>query len=143
MQIFLGLVFFFVGLVGWCGQLVSAVHFKKAQRWGLQEKNEHTDPIFRTAELNAARWDTVVLWTLILVGVFMVIDHALWPVVALIAGGIHLDAGGREAAKYISLRRQGVRVGSPVNVKVAFGTFATLLLVGLLLILYTLHSGRL
>ncbi len=142
MQATLGIICIVLGMVGWGGQLVSAVAFRRAQRWKLQEKNEHTDPLFRTAELHAARWDALVLWTLIAAGVLMVVDHAMWPLAALVAGGIHLDAGGREAAKHIAFRKQSVRVGAPVNIKLAYGTFLVLALIGLVLIFYALINTR-
>ncbi len=43
----------------------------------------------------------------------MVLDNAWWPSVAMVAGGIHLDASGREAAKVWSLKEHRVRVGTP------------------------------
>lgn len=132
MQMTLGLVCIVFGCIGWGGQLLSALAFEWAQRWGLQEGSEHTDPLFRSAELNAARWDALMLWTLIVAGVLMVIDHAVWPLAALVAGGIHLDAGGREAAKYLCLRKHQVRVGTASNVKMACTVFLALGLMGLL-----------
>ncbi|HOW97110.1 MAG TPA: hypothetical protein P5567_08100 [Kiritimatiellia bacterium] len=113
MRNILGVVCILFGALGWIGQLISAVNYALAQRLGLQEKSEGTDPLFRTAERNAARWDSLVLWTLILAGVLMLLDSRWWPPVALVAGGIYLDGAGREVAKVWSLKSQGIRIGTP------------------------------
>jgi len=112
MKIFLGLVCVIFGGVGWIGQLISGINFQLAQRWGLQEKSCGTDPLFRRAEKNAARWDSFVLWTLMAAGILMLIDNSWWPFLSLLAGGIYLDGAGREGAKYLSLHREGVRIGT-------------------------------
>lgn len=113
MKTALAIVCILFGALGWIGQLISGLNYELAQRLGLQEKSEGTDPLFRTAERNAARWDGLVLWTLILAGVLMLLDSRWWPPVALVAGGIYLDAAGREVAKVWSLKSQGIRVGTP------------------------------
>ncbi|MBP7828631.1 MAG: hypothetical protein KA248_01800 [Kiritimatiellae bacterium] len=115
MKTALAIVCILFGALGWIGQVISGMNYGLAQRLGLQEKSEGTDPLFRTAERNAARWDGLVLWTLILAGVLMLFNSPWWPPAALVAGGIYLDTAGREVAKLTSLKRHGVRVGSPAN----------------------------
>ncbi len=141
MRTTVGLICIVLGGIGWLGQLISAVCFERAQQWGLQEKSDHTDPLYRTAELNAARWDTLALWTIMVAGILIVFDHSFWPLFAMLAGGVSLDAGGREAAKYYSLTKHGVRVGSSFNIRLAYGTFASLIVIGLVLIVYAMYVG--
>ncbi|MFZ5865433.1 MAG: hypothetical protein ACOYXY_06110 [Thermodesulfobacteriota bacterium] len=140
MRIVLGLFFVCFGLFGWVGQLISGFNYSLAQRLSLQEKSEGTDPLFRLAELNAARWDACVLWTLPLAGVLMLLNHPWWPYVALVAGGIHLDAGGRELAKSLSLRKGGVKIGSPKDWTIAKAFLSLLVLIGLVTIAYALWA---
>ena len=127
----LGALAALVGSVWWVGQCVSVVAFPVAQRLGLQEGDDEADELFLQAERGTARWDAVTLWTLPLAGAVMLVDDDRWPVAALVAGAIHVDAGGREAAKHASLRHQGVRVGSPSAVRVAASTYAALTGLGL------------
>ncbi len=138
MRIALGIVALLVGSLGVVGQFISTVDFPLAQRLGLQERSEDTEPLYRHLELNTARWDLVVLWTLVLAGVLMIIDHSWWPWVALIAGGIHADTGGREIAKLTGLAAEGIRVGSPKERRFGLAFLALLGAVGLALIVYSL-----
>jgi hypothetical protein len=138
MRIALGILALLFGLVGFLGQLVSAVEFRLAQRLGLQEGNEETEPLYRRLELNTARWDLFVLWTLPVAGVLMLGGHAWWPYVALVAGGVSADAGGRETAKLLGLRAQGIRIGSAREVRTGLVFLPLLALLGAALVVYSL-----
>ena len=138
MRIVLGIICVLFGGLGWVGQAISAINFPLAQRLGLQEKSEGIDSVYQQAELNAARWDSLVLWTLIAAGILMLINHYWWPYLSLIAGGIYLDGGGREAAKYLSLRKSGVRVGSSKELKMAATLFILMMVVALWVIIYAM-----
>lgn len=135
-RIILGIVALGVGCVGWIGQLISAVAPKQAERWGLQEAGDRCDPLFKRAEDLAAAWDALVLWTEIAAGILLLLNNPFAPAACLIAGGISLDAGGRECAKYRALKRSGIRVGGPsdtIKAHIAFGLLGGL---GLALIVY-------
>ena len=138
MTIMLGLLALVAGTIGMVGQLVSAIDFRLAQRLGFQERDEGTDAVYRRLELHTARWDVFVLWTLPVAGILMLLGHPWWPYTALLAGGINLDAGGREAAKLLGARAAGVRVGTPRQARVGLGVLGTLALLGLALIVYSL-----
>jgi hypothetical protein len=80
-----------------------------------------------------ARWDLVSLWVLPMAGILMLVDHSWWPAFALIGGGASADAGGREAVKMLGLRKHGVGVGTPKEVRVAlWGIYAPLVISGAL-----------
>lgn len=136
MQEILGIVCVLFGAVGWIGQTMSSIDFPLAQRLGLQEKSEDTDALYLLTELNAARWDAVVLWPLILAGILLLLDHPWWPYVSLVAAGIYLDAAGREAAKYVSFSRGGVRTGTAKEKRTAFGFYASMGIIALWLLVY-------
>lgn len=138
MRVPLGIVALIVGLVGFFGQLISAIDFRLAQRLGLQEKDEGTDRLYRHLELSTARVDLLVLWTMILAGVLMIVDHSWWPWVALVAGGVHVDAGIREIGKIRGLVAEGVRVGTPAEARLGIGFLAFVSVVGLALVAYAL-----
>lgn len=138
MTIALGLLALIVGAFGVVGQVVSALDFRVAQRLGFQEKDEGTDALYRLLELHTARWDLFVLWTLPVAGILMLLDHPWWPYAALLAGGVNLDAGGREAAKILGARAAGVRVGTPRETRFGLGALTILALLGLALAVYSL-----
>lgn len=138
MTVALGIVALLVGSMVLVGQLISATDFSLAQRLGLQERNGESDALHRRLELNTARWDLAVLWTLPLAGVAMLIDASWWPWVALVAGGICADAGGREAAKVLGLIARRVRVGNQRERRSLFALFGLLVAVGLALVAHAL-----
>jgi hypothetical protein len=125
-----------LGSIPLVGQLISSVDFELAQRLGLQEKDDETEPLFRRLELNAARWDLVVLWTLPVAGILMLLGHAWWPYATLVAGGVWVDAGGREIAKHVALRHQGIKVGTPREQRSALAFLWIMLAVGLWVTIY-------
>ena len=131
MRIFFALLCFVVLLL-YVGQLVSVANLRLAQRLGLQESPEHTDPISRRLELWTARWDLWVLWILPAAGILMLTDYWLWPYAAMIGGGVFVDAGGREAVKILALREQGVRTGSRREFFVAIAVYGYLIVTGCL-----------
>jgi hypothetical protein len=140
MLVVTGIAALVFGLIGLVGQAVSSASFPLAQRLGLQEKDDATDPVFRRLELETARWDLVVLWTLPLTGILMLIDHSLWPYLALIAGGVHVDTAGRESAKWRGLRAEGVRIGRPKEARIFLGFLGVTGAVGLWVILFALRE---
>ena len=121
------------GILG-LGQIVSVANLGLAQRLGLQEKPEHTDPLFTRLEVWTARWDLVVLWTLPVAGILILADHSWWPFVAMIGGGVFVDTGGREWAKYLGLRQEGVRTGSPSEQRALVIAYVAMIVVGALAI---------
>ncbi len=138
MRIALGIVA--AGLLGIliAGQTVSVIDFRLAQRLGLQEEADETDPLMQRLEFNTAVWDQFSLWWLPLAGILMLLDHTWWPQVTLVGGAAYVDAGGREAAKFLGLRAEGVRIGSRQSQRVACGAFAFLLAIGLWAVVYGL-----
>lgn len=122
------------------GQLISTANFALAQRLGLQERPDNADSLVGGLELWAARWDLLWLWTLPAAGILMLIDHAWWPYAALIGGGAYIDTGGREGAKVLGLRQQGVRTGTPSEHRLAMGVFALLIAIGALAIVTALFT---
>ena len=138
MRIILGIICVIFGGIGWIGQLISGINYPLAQRLGLQEKDEGTDPIYRRAEKNAARWDSFVLWTLLVAGLLMLMNNAWWPLLSLIAGGIYLDGAGREFAKCISLRKGGIKIGTPKDLRVAAFFFLLMAVISIWVIIYAI-----
>ena len=114
------------------GQFISVINFPLAQKLGLQEKADASDPVKLRAELHTAYWDLLTLVWLPLAGILMLVEHPWWPYLALIGGAVYVDAGGREAAKMLSMRAEGIRIGTPSEQRLLFGTFVVMGVLGLL-----------
>ena len=137
MQTTFGWMLLLLGGSLYVAQVISSIDFKLAQRLGIQEKPEEADPLLQTAERYTAYWDLVTLGWLPLAGLLMVINHDWWAIVALIGGAIYLDTSGREAAKNISFRREGIRVGTETQQKVFFASYIAMAVIGVALIGYS------
>ena len=120
------------------GQIISSVNFPLAQKLGLQEKSGSAAPLFLRAERYTAYWDLVSLCWLPIAGILMVINHTWWPVIALIGAAIYIDAAGREAAKNLSFRHEGIKSGSEREQKLFFPTYIIMVILGIIVIVYSL-----
>ena len=121
-------------------QVISSIDFRLAQQLGIQENPEETDSILHTAERYTALWDLVTLGWLPLAGLLMILDSPYWPLVGLVGGAIYLDTSGREAAKIISFRKEGVRLGPERQQKVFFASYIVMAFMGLVLIGYSVKE---
>lgn len=137
MQLILGwLLIIFPGIL-YVGQLISSVNFSLAQKLGLQENPDETDLLLQRAEKYTAYWDLVTLIWMPLSGVFMVIDNPAWPLFALFAGAIFIDTAGREAAKILSFKHEGVRIGTPKQQRLFFASYYIMLALGIVVVVYS------
>ena len=140
MQLILGwLLIIFPGIL-YIGQVISSLNFQLAQKIGLQENPEYTDNLLQRAERYAAYWDLVTLIWLPLAGILMVTEHALWPYLSIIGGSIYLDTAGREAAKILAFKHEGIRIGANKQQKLFFSTYIIMALIALVVIFYSLSS---
>jgi hypothetical protein len=139
-QITVGWILLLLGGFLYLAQVLSSVNFKLAQRIGIQENSEETDSILQTAERYTAYWDLVTLGWLPLAGLLMIIDYNWWPIVALVGGAIYFDSAGREAAKIISLRKEGFRLGAQNQQRLFFASYIVMAVIGLGLIAYSIST---
>ena len=140
MQVAIGWVLLILCGALYLAQIISSVNFKLAQRLGIQENPKDTDPILQRSERYTAYWDLMVLGWLPLAGILMIVDHKLWPIVSLIGGAIYLDTSGREAVKNISLRHEGVKVGTNKQQKIFFSSYIVMAVIAILIIAYSLSE---
>ncbi len=120
-----GLILIVVGGIAWLGQVVTARSPSTAARWGLAEPRESVEPVIWIDNRAEAIWDTLALWVLPLAGVLLLIGHPLWPHLGLIGAGVYLYFAGRALVQRHQMRRYGVRVGTPGDVRLVQG-FMTL-----------------
>ncbi len=123
MQLYLGWILIIFPGILFFAQVISSISFAFAQRLGIQETEEHNVALVLRAVRYVAYWDLITLVWMPLAGLLMVLDHSYWPVVSLLAGAIYFDTSGREAAKNLSFRHEGLRVGPPGQSKFFFSTY--------------------
>lgn len=139
MQIAIGWGLLVLGGALYLAQVISSVNFELAQRLGIQENPEDTDPVLQRSERYAAYWDLVMLGWLPLAGVLMIINHEWWPIVSLISGAIYLDTSGREAAKNISFRHEGIKTGTDNQQNIFFASYIVMAVIAIILITYSVN----
>jgi hypothetical protein len=116
-----GLFLLLWGSFVWLGQVITATAPTWASRVGLSEPRESVDPVIWADNRSEALWDALSLWTLPLTGALMLIGHAAWPVVGLVACGMTLYFSGRAAIQRHTMRRLCIRVGTPGDVRLVYG----------------------
>lgn len=136
MQEITGWIMLILGGILYAAQVISTIDFRLAQRLGIQENPDESDPLLQRAERYTAYWDLVTIGWLPLAGLLMIIDHAWWPIVALIGGSIYFDASGREAVKILSFRHEGIRVGAQMQQRLFFASYGVMALMAIVLMLY-------
>ncbi|MCK5335668.1 MAG: hypothetical protein KAQ67_05875 [Gammaproteobacteria bacterium] len=138
MQVTIGWVLLIFGGALYVAQIISSFNFSLAQRLGIQEKAEDSDTLLQRSERYTAYWDLVTLLWLPIAGILMIINHAWWPILSLMAGAIYLDTSGREAAKTLSFRHEGIRVGTDKEQQVFFVSYIVMAVIAVIVIAYSI-----
>lgn len=115
MQEITGWILIIFGGSLYLAQIISSINFSLAQKLGLQEKSETSDPLLLRSERYTAYWDLLTLIWLPVAGYLMIINHYLWPILLLTGGAIYLDTAGREAVKSLSFRHEDVELVPLMN----------------------------
>jgi hypothetical protein len=92
---------------------------------GLTESESGVDPTFYADVRGEAIWDTIILWTLPVVGILLILNNALWAYFGLVGGGSYLYFAGRGIVVRLAMQRRGIRIGKPGTLKL-FYVFLTL-----------------
>ena len=67
----------------------------------------------------------------------MIVDHKWQPIVALIDDAIYLDTSGREAAKSMSSRHEGMKTGTDKQERIFFASYIVMAVMAIALITYS------
>ena len=120
MQIFWGIALVVSSLLCWGGQTIVCFAPAIGTRLGLSEKEADVEPAFWADVRGEALWDFLTLWTLLVAGVLLIIDHPAWAYFGLIGGSVYVYFAGRGIFTRVTMQRRGLRIGSPQAVKVVF-----------------------
>ncbi len=140
MQLILGwILIIFPGML-FLAQVISSINFSFAQKLGLQEDPNESDPLLQRAEQYAAYLDLITLVWLPISGVLMILNHSSWPIVSFFGGAIYFDTAGREAVKFLSFKHEGLKLGSPKQQRLFFSTYIMMAILGFIVVLYALGA---
>lgn len=139
-QILIGWVLIIFGGGLYFVQVISSINFPLAQRLGIQEKPESSGALLQRAERYTAYWDLFTLLWLPLAGIFMVVNHSWWPIIALIAGAIYFDSAGREFAKNQSFRHEGFKTGTAKQQLLFLASYFVMAIIAIVVIIYSILS---
>jgi hypothetical protein len=124
MQIFWGIVLVASSLLCWGGQTIVCFAPATGARLGLSETEADVEPTLWADVRGEAFWDFLTLWTLVVAGVLLIIDHPAWAYFGLVGGSMYVYFAGRGIFTRVTMQRRGLRIGTPQGVKVVF-TFLT------------------
>ena len=117
MQIFSGIVIVALSLLCWGGQAIVCFAPATGVKLGLTEAETEVEPTFWADLRGEALWDFLTLWTLVVAGVLLIVDDSAWSYFGLVGGGMYVYFAGRGVATRVAMRRRGLRIGTPRDVK--------------------------
>lgn len=135
MEMVLGALLIVLGLLAWGGQGLAWFAPRTAEKLSLTEGEETVEPLYWADGQGEALWDFLTLWTLVVAGVLLLLDHEAWPYFGLVAGGIYVYFAGRGILTRLQMQRSGFRIGDPSNVRLGLIMLAVWGIVGLITII--------
>ena len=116
-----GILVLVLGLFAWVGQSLSLLAPSLALTLGVLEPEDEMDPALHVIEAKAeAVMDMLLGWTLPAAALLMVLDHPLWPYLALFGSAVFLYFAGLISLSRFFLKRAGRKVGRPAAERAAY-----------------------
>ncbi len=78
----------------------------------------HVEPTYWADIRGEAAWDGLTLWTMVVAGILLIVDHSAWTSFGLVGGGMYVYFSGRGILTRLAMQRRGLRIGSPQSVRV-------------------------
>lgn len=134
MQIVWGIFVTALSLLCWGGQTLVWLAPASAVRLKLSEAEVDVEPMYWADIRGEAAWDFFTLWTLVVAGVLLMIDHPSWAYFGLVGGGVYVYFSGRAICTRATMQGRGFRVGTPRNLTLAYTLLSIWGLMGLITI---------
>ena len=117
----IGIIVIVVGLLVFIGQALSFFAPDLATKTGLNSPEEDMDKTLYIIETKANGLSDILLtWMFPLSGVLMILDHPIWPFLAMVGSGVYLYFACLTIFCRYFLQRHGIKAGSPKDVRVAY-----------------------
>ena len=84
-----------LSLLAWGGQTISWLNPDLGVKWSLMEAEEDVEPTYWADIRGEVVWDGFTLWTMVVAGIFLIIDNSAWPYFGLVGGGMFVYFAGR------------------------------------------------
>ena len=121
MSTLVGVVTLIAGLIAWAGQSLAFLAPAVAVRLGVLEPEDEIDPTLYVVEAHAeGLTDMLLAWMLPAAALLMLLDHPLWPYLALIGSSVFLYFSILTVLSRVFLKKQGAKVGRPASVRAAY-----------------------
>lgn len=120
MQIFSGIVLLALSLLCWGGQTIVWLWPETGVSLGLSEAEGDVEAAYWADIRGEAAWDFLTLWTLPIAAILLILGKPSWAYFGLVGGGMYLYFAGRGIFTRVAMRRRGLRVGSPLNLKLGY-----------------------
>ena len=92
-----------------------------AEKIGVGEPEEELDrSMYLFERFSQGIPDILLTWMLPASALLMLLDHKLWPILALIGGGVYLYFPAVFSITRIVLKRDGMKIGSPSSQTAAY-----------------------
>lgn len=124
-----GVLVIVLGLICWLGQSLVVFAPRVAEKLGVGEPEEGLDrSMYLFERFSQGIPDILLTWMLPVSALMMLLDYALWPILALVGGGVYLYFPSVFSITRIVLKREGLKIGSPASEVTAyvFGALWTL-----------------
>jgi hypothetical protein len=121
MTIVIGVVVIIVGLICWIGQSLAFMAPRLAVKLGLIEPENEMDRTLYIIETKAhGLTDMLLTWIFPVSGLLMILDYSLWPILALLGGGIYIYFSGVIILHRVFLKSHGIKIGGPSSERGAY-----------------------
>ena len=125
----LAILVIILGLICWLGQTLVVFTPNIAVKLGVGEPEDEIDrAMYLFERFSQGIMDILLTWILPASALMMLLGHELWPILALIGGGVYLYFPGVFSITRIVLKKDGRKIGSPASAMTAyiFGALWTL-----------------
>ncbi len=117
----LGILVIVLGLICWLGQTLVVFAPDVAVKLGVGEPEEDIDrSMYLFERFSQGIPDILLTWLLPASALMMLLGYKLWPILALVGGGVYLYFPSVFSITRIVLKRDGMKVGSPASEVAAY-----------------------
>ena len=110
-----------LGLICWIGQTLVVFTPHVAEKLGVAEPEDEIDrSMYLFERYSQGIPDALLTWMLPASALMMLLEYELWPILALVGGGVYLYFPSVFSITRIVLKRDGLKVGSPASQTTAY-----------------------
>lgn len=121
MEIIWGIVVVTLSGLAWGGQAIAWLAPDTAVKLGLMEAEDEVEPAYWADIRGEASWDFFTLWTMLAGGILLIVAEPAWAYFGLVGGGVYVYFAGRGIFTRVAMQRRGLRIGTPLNLRLGYG----------------------